>query len=48
MGGAVQIEAMPRKAVQAMSIYKGFSQLCGSAFVMGAIHVVAVFQQSWY
>jgi hypothetical protein len=34
--------AMPRKALQAMLIYKEFSHLCGSAFVMGATYVVAV------
>jgi hypothetical protein len=44
MGGRCAYGAMPRKAVQAMSIYKGFYHLCGSACVMEAMHVAAVFK----
>jgi hypothetical protein len=43
MGGGIAYRAMPRKAVQVRLIYKEFSHLSKSVFVMAAMHVVTVF-----
>jgi hypothetical protein len=46
MGGGYAYGAMPRKVVQVILIYKGFSYLCGSAFVIGGLHISWVYLSS--
>jgi hypothetical protein len=48
MEGGYVYRTMSRKAVKVILIYKGFSYLHGSVFVIGAMHVMAVSKQSWY